>query len=311
MPRVRLGTSELEVSRLVLGGNVFGWTADEETSDAVLDAYVAAGGNAVDVADAYPYWAPGCSGGESEEILGSWMRDRGNRSDVVVCTKVGRFPDNHGLTYRQVTEGVERSLKRLQTDYIDLYYCHSDDLETPLEETLRALADLVTSGKVRAIAASNYSAERLAEALRISDDLGLPSFCALQPHYSLVVRHEYEGAVRDVVASNGLACLPYYPLAAGYLTGKYHGGETGARSEKVHTFQTVRNEAIVDVVRTVAARHGVQPATVSLAWLLAQPTVVAPIPSASRVDQLPALIESTSLQLTPEDLADLDAISRP
>ena len=308
---MRLGTSTLEVSRLVLGGNVFGWTADEEASYAILDAYVTAGGNAIDLADSYPYWAPGCTGGESEEIVGRWMLARGNRSDVVVCTKVGRFPGNHGLSRAQVLAGVDASLRRLQTDYIDLYYCHADDLATPLEETLRALGELVATGKVRAIAASNYSAERLAEALRIADDIGLPRFCALQPHYSLVVREEFEGAVQDLCEREGLGCLPYWPLAAGFLTGKYAGADAhaSARARHVADFVTPRNEAILDVVRAVAGRHGVEPATVALAWLLTRETVVAPIASASRVDQLPALMASTSLTLTPEDLADLDAVS--
>ena len=313
LTRERLGTSALEVSRLVLGGNVFGWTADEATSYEILDAFIDAGGNAIDVADAYPYWAPGCSGGESEEILGRWMSARGNRSDVVVCTKVGKFPGREGLSYSQVISGVEDSLRRLQTDYIDLYYCHADDAATPMEETLRALAELVGAGTVRAIAASNYSADRLAEALRIADDIGLPRFCAVQPHYSLIVRHEYEGAMQDLCEREGLGCLPYWPLAAGFLTGKYAApGARGApRGRHVDQFLTARNEAILDVVRTVAARHGVEPATVALAWLLTRATVVAPIASVSRTDQLAALTASTSLELTLEDLADLDAVSHP
>jgi aryl-alcohol dehydrogenase-like predicted oxidoreductase len=312
MPRVRLGTSALETSRLVLGGNVLGWTADEATSYDILDTFVADGGNAIDVADSYPHWAPGCHGGESEEILGRWMQARGNRSDVVVCTKVGKFPGNHGLSYAQVISGAEASLRRLQSDYIDLYYCHADDPETPLEETLRALGELVGAGKVRAIAASNYTTDRLAEALHIAADIGLPRFCAVQPHYSLVVRDEFEGALQDLCEREGLSCLPYWPLAAGFLTGKYTGASgTTARSESVAQFQTPRNEHILDVVRAVAERHGVAPATVALAWLLTRATVAAPIASASRVSQLPALVASTSLRLTAEDLAELDASSRP
>ena len=309
--RVRLGTSALEVSRLILGGNVFGWTADEQTSFDILDAYITAGGNAVDVADSYPYWAPGCSGGESEQILGRWMAARGNRSDVVVCTKVGKFPGNAGLSYEQVIRGADESLKRLQTDYIDLYYCHADDQGTPLEETLRALGDLVASGKVRAVAASNYTAERLAEALRIANDTGLPRFCALQPHYSLVVRHEYEGPLQDLCDREGLACLPFWPLAAGFLTGKYAGvdPQTVPRGRHVASFLTERNEAILDVVRTIADQHGTSCASVSIAWLLTRPTVVAPIASASRVDQLPALMDGTTLILTSEDVEALDAVS--
>ena len=307
--RVPLGTSALEISRLALGGNVFGWTASEEASYDILDAYVAAGGNAIDLADSYPHWAPGCFGGESEEIVGHWMRERGNRSDVVLCTKVGKFPGNQGLSRSQIMAGIDGSLRRLQTDYIDLYYCHADDLETPLEETLRALGELISAGKVRAIAASNYSAERLSEALRIADEIGLPRFCAVQPQYSLVVRDEFEGPLQDVCEREGLACLPYWPLAAGFLTGKYDAAPSGARSDTVSQFQTPRNEAILNVVRAVADRHGVGPATIALAWLLTRSTVAAPIASVSRVEQLPALVASTTLELTPEDIADLDAVS--
>jgi len=311
MPRTRLGTSELEVSRLVLGGNVFGWTADGGASYDILDAYVAAGGNAIDLADSYPHWAPGCSGGESEEIVGQWMADRGNRSDIVVCTKVGKFPGNLGLSRAQIMAGIDGSLRRLQTDCVDLYYCHLDDPATPLEETLRALGELIADGKVRAIAASNYSANRLAEALRIAEDIGLPRFCAVQPHYSLVERGTYEGPLEEVCEREGLACLPFWPLAAGFLTGKYGApDESSARSGMVSRFRTPRSEAILDVVRVVAQRHGVEPATVALAWLLTRPTVAAPIASVSRVEQLPALVASTTLQLTLEDLADLDAVSR-
>jgi len=312
MPHVRLGTSELEVSRLVLGGNVFGWTADERASHDILDSYVAAGGNAIDLADSYPHWAPGCTGGESEEIVGQWMRQRGNRSDVVVCTKVGKFPGNQGLSYSQIISGIDGSLRRLQTDYVDLYYCHADDSRTPLEETLRALGELIAAGKVRAIAASNYTADRLSNALGVAEEIGLPRFCAVQPQYSLVVRDEFEGPLQDVCERDGLACLPYWPLAAGFLTGKYDASApSGARSDTVSRFQTPRNGAILDVVRAVADRHRVAPATVALAWLLTRPTVAAPIASVSRVEQLPALVASTRLDLSPEDLAELDAVSRP
>jgi aryl-alcohol dehydrogenase-like predicted oxidoreductase len=312
MQRIPLGTSALEISRLALGGNVFGWTAGKQASYDILDAYVEAGGNVVDLADSYPHWAPGCSGGESEEIVGQWMRERGNRSNVVICTKVGKFPGNQGLSYSQIMSGIDGSLRRLQTDYVDLYYCHADDARTPLEETLRALGELVASGKVRAIGASNYTGVRLGEALRIADEIGLPRFCAVQPQYSLVVRDEFEGPLQEVCEPDGLACLPYWPLAAGFLTGKHDGSALpGARSDTVSQFRTPRNEAILDVVRAVARRHGVAPATVALAWLLTRPTVAAPIASVSRVEQLPALVASTGLDLSPEDLAELDVVSRP
>jgi aryl-alcohol dehydrogenase-like predicted oxidoreductase len=312
MQRIPLGTSALEISRLALGGNVFGWTADKQTSCDILDAYVEGDGNVIDLADSYPHWAPGCSGGESEEIVGHWMRERGNRSDVVICTKVGKFPGNQGLSYSQIISGIDGSLRRLQTDYVDLYYCHADDPRTPLEETLRALGELIASGKVRAIGASNYTGVRLGEALRIADEIGLPRFCAVQPQYSLVVRDEFEGPLQDVCERDGLACFPYWPLAAGFLTGKYDASAPWrARSDTVSQFQTPRNEAILNVVRTVADRHRVAPATVALAWLLTRPTVAAPIASVSRVEQLPALVASTKLDLSPEDLADLDAVSRP
>ena len=306
-----IGTSGLATFPLCLGGNVFGWTADEETSYEILDAFVAAGGNAIDVADSYPYWAPGCSGGESEEILGRWMRARGNREAVVVGTKVGRFPGNHGLTRRHILDGIEGSLRRLQTDYVDLYYCHSDDETTPLDETLTTLGELVDDGRVRAIAASNYSAERLAEALETSDALGVARFCAVQPHYSLVERSTYEGPLEDLCEREGLACLPYWPLAAGYLTGKYAdpGTAGSARSDTVTRFQTPRNERILDAVRSVAHRHGVEPAAIALAWLLTRPTVVAPIASVSRPAQLPGLLASVTVSLTAEDLALLDRVS--
>ena len=308
---VPLGTSALEVSRLVLGGNVFGWTADETTSYDILDAYVAAGGNAIDLADSYPHWAPGCTGGESEQIVGRWLRARGNRSDIVICTKVGKFPGNYGLAREQILSAFERSLTHLQTDYVDLYYCHLDDPVTPLEETLRTLTELIEEGAIRAIAASNYSAERLAEALRVADDVGLARFCAVQPQYSLVVRDAFEGLLQDLCEREGLACLPFWPLAAGFLTGKYAGVDPAstARGRHVSPFVTPRNEAILDVVRDIAHRHRVSPATIAIAWLLTRPTVAAPVASVSRVDQLPALMDALTLRLTQDEVSSLDAVS--
>jgi aryl-alcohol dehydrogenase (NADP+) len=239
------------------------------------------------------------------------MQARGNRDDVVVCTKVGKFPGNNGLTRTQILAGIEGSLDRLQTDYVDLYYCHLDDPVTALEETLRTLTELIEDGRVRAIAASNYSAERLAEALRIADELGLARFCAVQPQYSLVVRDEFEGPLQDLCVREGLACLPFWPLAAGFLTGKYAGVDpaSAARGRHVSPFITARNEAILDVVRDVAARRSVSPAAVSIAWLLTRPAVAAPIASVSRVDQLADLMAGVTLRLSADDLAALDEIS--
>jgi aryl-alcohol dehydrogenase-like predicted oxidoreductase len=302
----------LNISRLVLGGNVFGWTADRSTSFDILDAYVALGGNAIDLADSYPYWAPGCSGGEAEEIVGAWMRERANRDDIVICTKVGKFPGNLGLSADQIKDGVASSLRRLQTDRIDLYYCHADDVATPLEETLQALGKAVEQGYVREIAASNYySAHRVEDALRLSDAADLPRFCAVQPQYSLLWREEFEGALQGLCEREGLACLPYWGLAAGFLTGKYDGSNmsTSARVDTVSRYATPPNEAILDVVRAVAARHDAEPASVALAWLLSRPAVAATIASASRVSQLPALMASCTLTLDEEDCAALDGAS--
>ncbi|HJS93490.1 MAG TPA: aldo/keto reductase, partial [Solirubrobacteraceae bacterium] len=220
----QLGRSDLDVFGLCLGGNVFGWTADEAQSFQVLDAYLAAGGNFIDSSDSYSAFAPGNQGGESETVLGQWIAARGNRADVVLATKVGRKPDRQGLTRENIRIAVTESLERLQSDYIDLYYAHADDPGTPLEETLHAFDELVQEGKVRQIAASNYSAPRLAEALEISDREGLARYVAFQPHYSLVERHHYEGEPADLCVREELACVPYWALARGFLTGKYRPG---------------------------------------------------------------------------------------
>ncbi|MFJ2862650.1 aldo/keto reductase [Kitasatospora sp. NPDC087314] len=310
--RVRLGASDLSVFPLSLGGNVFGWTADEQQSFAVLDAYAAAGGNFVDTADVYSAWVPGNTGGESETVIGNWLRSRGNRDDVVVATKVGLHPEARGLSAANIKASAEGSLRRLGVERIDLYYTHQDD-DTPVEEFVTALDELVREGKVGAVAASNIGAERLAEALAFAEREGLAKYVAVQPHYNLVSRGTFEGPLADVVAEHGLATVPYYALASGFLTGKYRPGGPGvdsARSEGAARYlDDPRGPKVLEALDTVAEQHGVAPATVALAWLATRPTVVAPIASARTVDQLPPLLAASALRLTPEQTTLLDTAS--
>jgi aryl-alcohol dehydrogenase-like predicted oxidoreductase len=301
----KLGSSDLEVFPLALGGNVFGWTADEETSFAVLDAYTAAGGNFVDTADSYSAWIEGNKGGESETIIGKWLKARGNRSDVVVATKVSQHPQYQGLTAANIKAAADASLRRLDTDYIDLYYTHFDKPEVPVEEIIGALDELVKAGKVRQIAASNITPERLQASLDFSDREGLARYVAVQPHYNLVSRDTYEGPLQDLAAREGLAAVPYYALASGFLTGKYRPGTTvdspRAGSAAKH-LQTERGQKVLVALDEIAAAHEAPVATVALAWLAAQPTVAAPIASARTVDQLPALLGVAGLHLTEAEL---------
>ncbi|MFJ7273298.1 aldo/keto reductase [Kitasatospora sp. NPDC098663] len=310
--RVRLGASDLSVFPLSLGGNVFGWTADEQQSFAVLDAYTAAGGNFVDTADVYSAWAPGNTGGESETVLGNWLRSRGNRDDVVIATKVGMHPEAGGLGAANIKAAAEGSLRRLGVERIDLYYTHRDD-DTPVEEFVTALDELVREGKVAAVGASNIGAERLSEALAFADREGLAKYVAVQPHYNLVSRGTFEGPLADVVAEHGLATVPYYALASGFLTGKYRPGGPGvdsARSEGAARYlDDPRGPKVLAALDTVAGEHGVALATIALAWLAGRPTVAAPIASARTVEQLPPLLAATTLRLTPEQTALLDAAS--
>ncbi|MEV0445613.1 aldo/keto reductase [Streptomyces spectabilis] len=307
-----LGSSDLEVFPLALGGNVFGWTADRDQSFAVLDAYAAAGGNFIDTADAYTFWVPGNKGGESETVLGQWMAARGNRDDVVVATKVGALPEYKGLSASTIKAAAEESLRRLGTDYIDLYYTHYDDPSVPVEEFITALDELVRSGKVRAIAASNITAERLQESLDFSDREGLVRYVALQPHYNLVSRDTYEGPLQEIASRSGLAAVPYFGLAAGFLTGKYRPGTEveSARAEKAGEYlATERGRRVLAALDEVAKAHDAEVATVALAWLAAQPTVAAPIASARTLEQLPALLAVADLELTGAELAALTAAS--
>ncbi|MFI5657925.1 aldo/keto reductase [Streptomyces sp. NPDC051684] len=308
----KLGTSDLEVFPLNLGGNVFGWTADEATSFAVLDAYVAAGGNFIDTADVYSAWVDGNRGGESETVIGKWLASRGRRDDVVVATKGSQHPEFQGLSAATIKAAADASLKRLGTDHIDLYYTHYDNPEVPVEEIIGALDELVKAGKVRHIAASNISARRLQESLDFSDREGLARYVALQPHYNLVSRDTYEGELQDVAARGGLGAAPYSALASGFLTGKYRPGQQvdSPRAGKAGAYlETERGQRVLTVLDEVARAHDTEIATVALAWLAAQPTVTAPIASARTREQLPALLAAADLHLTQPELDRLTAAS--
>ncbi|MBL7262086.1 aldo/keto reductase [Paractinoplanes lichenicola] len=307
-----LGSSGIEVFPLNLGGNVFGWTSDEATSHRVLDAFVEAGGNFVDTADGYSAWVPGNSGGESETIIGSWFAARGHRDRVVLATKVSTHPQFQGLAAANVAAAADASLSRLRTDYIDLYYAHYDDANTPLEETAGAFDALVKAGKVRAIGVSNYSAARIREWFEIARRNGFALPVAVQPHYNLVERTAYERDIAPVAEAEGLAVLPYYALAAGFLTGKYRTEAdlaSGPRGGGAKQYLTEDGLAVVKVLTDIAATHGVEPATVALAWLRTRKNVAAPIASARSTEQLPALIASATLNLAADELAALDEVS--
>ncbi|TXR96267.1 aldo/keto reductase [Streptomyces sp. col6] len=307
-----LGPSGLQVFPLCLGGNVFGWTAGDEQSFAVLDAYTGAGGNFVDTADAYSHWVPGNGGGESETVIGKWLTARGNRSDVVVATKVGALPGYKGLSAPTIKAAAEESLRRLNTDYIDLYYTHFDDETVPVEEIITALDQLVKDGKVREIAASNISPERLRASLEFSEREGLARYVALQPHYNLVSRDTYEGELQDTAADAGLAAVPYFALAAGFLTGKYRPGtdvDSARAGSAARHLESERGRRVLAALDTVARERDAEIATVALAWLASRPTVAAPIASARTVEQLPALLAVADLRLTDQELSVLTEAS--
>jgi aryl-alcohol dehydrogenase-like predicted oxidoreductase len=290
---------------------VFGWTADEETSFAVLDAYVTAGGNFVDTADSYGRGADGSRGGQSEEIIGRWINARGNRDDVVVATKVARMPGFEGLSASNIATAAENSLQRLGVDHIDLYYAHFDDQETPLEETLAAFDALVRQGKVRYLAVSNLSARRITESLAVSRREGFAEYVALQPHYNLVERG-YEAEYVPLLEREGMQSLPYFGLAKGFLTGKYRdrsAAGTSPRADGSLKYLDSRGERVLAALDAVAAAHGVSQAAVALAWLAAQPTVVAPIASARTVEQLTQLLPMADLKLTTDELDALTTAS--
>jgi len=304
----KLGTSGLEIAPLVLGGNVFGWTADREASFAVLDAFAGAGFNAVDTADVYSRWAPGHQGGESETVLGDWMKARGNRDRIVLITKVGsEMPAGKGLRAAYIQQACEASLKRLQTDRIDLYFSHFPDKETPIAETLEAHQRLVDQGKVRAVGASNYDAAGLKEALDAAGG-GRARYSVLQPHYNLVVRDQYEGALEDLCVKEGLGVIPYFALASGFLTGKYRTEadlKKSARGGRMKELLQGRGQALLAAMDKVAARHNATLAQVALAWLMARPSVAAPIASATTAAQMKELTPAVEIKLTAQDIKEL------
>ncbi|HEY5518268.1 MAG TPA: aldo/keto reductase [Cellulomonas sp.] len=308
---VRVGSSDLEVFPLVLGGNVFGWTADEAATYAVLDAFAAAGGTMLDTADAYSAWAPGHTGGESETLIGRWLARRGRRDDVVIATKVSQHPSFRGLAAKNVRAAAQASLQRLGTDRIDLYYAHFDDASVPLEETAGAFSSLVDDGLVRYVAVSNYTPERLDEWMAVSDREGFHRPVALQPQYNLLERG-FEGALRESAERHGLGVLPYYGLARGFLAGKYRDGGApvdSPRAEAAARYLDDRGRLVLAALDEVAAAHQVPVASVALAWLRMQPTVVAPIASARTPGQLADLLASAALSLTPDEVAQLSAAS--
>ncbi len=309
-----LGASGLSTPPLILGGNVFGWTADKATSFAILDAFVRGGGTMIDTADSYSTWVAGNSGGESESIIGEWLARRGRRDDVVVATKVGgEVFGGRGLAPDRIRSSVDGSLKRLRTDYIDLYFAHYDDPDTPLEATLEAFDALVKSGKVRAIGASNYTADRLREALDASAERSLASYSVLQPEYNLVERGKFEGPLQDLAVQRGLAVVPYYSLASGFLTGKYRDTADASqrpRGGSAAKYLDDHGLGVLKAVDAVATDLGATAAQVSLAWLAAQRSVAAPIASATSVAQVEDLLGAMRLTLTDEHLARLDDASR-
>jgi aryl-alcohol dehydrogenase-like predicted oxidoreductase len=311
MEQRKLGRSALTVAPLAFGGNVFGWTTDEQASFRLMDAFVAAGFNLIDTADVYSKWAPGNKGGESETIIGKWLKQSGKREQVVIATKVGAEmgPQQKGVSKAYITKAVEDSLRRLQTDYIDLYQTHYDDERTPVEETLSTYAELIRSGKVRVIGASNMSPERLKLSLHNSEQYGYPRYETLQPEYNLYDRQRYEKEYAPICAEYGLSVLPYYALASGFLTGKYRSKEDiskSPRGEKALGYLNERGLRILSALDEVAARYHTQPASIAIAWLAQRPNVAAPIASATSVEQLNDLIKAATLQLDREAIAVLD-----
>jgi aryl-alcohol dehydrogenase-like predicted oxidoreductase len=314
MNKRQLGKSGIEVAPLMLGGNVFGWTADEPTSFKILDAFVNAGLNFIDTADSYSTWVPGHQGGESETIIGNWFKHSGKRDKLVIATKVGsEIPgQGKGLSKAWINAQVEASLKRLQTDYIDLYQSHRDDPTTPVEETLEKYAQLIQQGKVRAIGCSNFTVERTNESLAASSKHGWPRYESLQPHYNLYERAAYETTLEPLALQEKLGVIPYYSLASGFLTGKYRSQDDlkkSPRGQAVKKYLNDRGFRILQALDQVAERRQSKPAQVALAWLMARPSITAPIASATSVEQLNELVQATQLELDRESIDKLNKAS--
>jgi aryl-alcohol dehydrogenase-like predicted oxidoreductase len=314
MEKRRLGRSGIELPPLMFGGNVFGWTADEATSFRLLDACVAVGINAIDTADVYSVWGRGHKGGESETVIGNWLKRRGRRDDVIIATKVGAQmgSGDKGLSRAWITKECDASLKRLQTDYVDLYQAHRDDPDTPQEETAQAFADLVKQGKARVLGASNFSPSRLSSALAVSKAHGLPRYESLQPLYNLVEREAFEAELEPLCQAEGLGVINYYALAAGFLTGKYRSEADLGKSPRgggVRKYLNPRGVGVLKALDDVAARHKATPPQVALAWLIARPSVTAPIASATSLEQFNDIVQAVQLKLDKQDVEALNAAS--
>jgi len=310
MTHISLNKTDLKVHPLCLGGNVFGWSADEAQSFAVLNAYTEHNGNFIDTADVYSEWKEGNTGHDSETILGKWMKERGNRSEIVLATKVSKLSTRPGLSAANIAAAVDDSLRALQTDYIDIYYAHADDEATPLHETLEAFNTLVQSGKVRYIAASNYTGARLAEAIAISKAEGFAQYIGLQNHYNLLERSEFESDAAPVVVAEGISALPFFGLARGFLTGKYRQGATveSVRASGVTDYQNERGYKVVSLLDDIAKTHGTSIAAVALGWLAAQPGVSTPIASARTVEQLEEIVNIA--KLSADEIAELSDLTK-
>lgn len=314
MKKLEIQHTDLQIAPINFGGNVFGWTLNQQQSFEILDKFVGAGFNFIDTADTYSWWVNG-TGGQSEEIIGKWLKSRGNRQDMVIATKVGSETKEHGydISKKHILKSADESLKRLGVDHIDLYYTHFDDKITPVEETLSAYDELIKAGKVRYIAASNLSPARLIESFEVAEKNGLPKYVALQPHYNLVERAGFETDYASLVERYGLSVFPYWSLAAGFLTGKYRNDadfDKTARGGGIKKYFDEKGKAVLKALDSISEKHGAKQATVALAWLLAKPLITAPIVSATNENQLETLFAAPSLKLDTEDIELLNEVSK-